>query len=102
MGLLAALLEVLLWKMTDSVGMYDCYDTKCRGEGVKFNNTYIKCDNYHNYCDYTNQGQFNACLNYHEIVLLPNSYTIYTDTREIMNIIHKKIFLISFLVYSVQ
>ena len=33
-----------------TLGDYDCYNTKCKGD-LDHNNTHIICDNYENYCD---------------------------------------------------
>jgi hypothetical protein len=47
--------EVLISMTLGNLGMYDCYDTKCRGE-YDYNHTLIMCDNYHNYCNVTKTG----------------------------------------------
>ena len=48
--------DILLLAIVSSLGMYDCYDTKCRGD-LDYNHTFIKCNNYHNYCNATKKGE---------------------------------------------
>ena len=58
---LAVSCEAFLPVLTTNYGMYDCYDTKCRGEGLH-NYTFIQCDNYHNYCNATDTGELKVVI----------------------------------------